>query len=215
MRWQKDAACLDKETDLWFALDGTAEQGEALAHCHVCPVLTDCLQYAVANNIREGVWGGQTESQRAAARRRTRRRVPAVCGTRGGFLRHYRNGEKPCRPCRDADNAARRERRRRRAGTGPVTGRDSSSDTQAPRQSPRSSLSGQDNSDSCIEDRNGGGAPAPVLGDEFQSPSGVAKDKGGCWRSAREGRQCSRPEFRAGMCEPHYVEMLEAQAGVA
>lgn len=31
------------------------------------------------------------------------------CGTRAAYQRHYRNGEKPCRPCRDAYNSYQSE----------------------------------------------------------------------------------------------------------
>jgi hypothetical protein len=36
----------------------------------VCPIRQECLEYALVNNCREGVWGGMTEAGRKALRRR-------------------------------------------------------------------------------------------------------------------------------------------------
>lgn len=44
----------------------------------------------------------------------------ATCGTRSGYDRHQRNGEKACDPCRLAVNAAKREYEQRRKGRPPV-----------------------------------------------------------------------------------------------
>ena len=40
----------------------------------------------------------------------------APCGTATACKRHYRNGEKPCEPCRLAGKAAQEEYRRQRRG---------------------------------------------------------------------------------------------------
>lgn len=42
------------------------------------------------------------------------RRV-AKCGTRSGYARHHRRGEKPCALCREAENAYQRDYHHRRA----------------------------------------------------------------------------------------------------
>lgn len=36
----------------------------------VCPIRQQCLEFALVNNCREGVWGGMGESARKALRRR-------------------------------------------------------------------------------------------------------------------------------------------------
>jgi hypothetical protein len=36
----------------------------------VCPIRQECLEYALVNNCREGVWGGMSETARKALRRR-------------------------------------------------------------------------------------------------------------------------------------------------
>ena len=42
---------------------------------------------------------------------RARRKTIADCGTRGGYGRHLRRGERPCEPCRAANNTDARQRR--------------------------------------------------------------------------------------------------------
>lgn len=46
------------------------QEAFAYRYCARCPVIAECAEYADATRQREGVWGGQTEVQRAAARRR-------------------------------------------------------------------------------------------------------------------------------------------------
>ena len=38
--------------------------------CEECPVLNECLSYAVGTNQTEGVWGGTTPSERRRLRQR-------------------------------------------------------------------------------------------------------------------------------------------------
>ena len=37
--------------------------------CAACPVAAECLDYAMANNERFGIWGGTSERQRLRLRR--------------------------------------------------------------------------------------------------------------------------------------------------
>lgn len=32
--------------------------------CHTCPVITECLEWAIANNEEAGIWGGTTGKKR-------------------------------------------------------------------------------------------------------------------------------------------------------
>jgi len=45
-----------------------AARDRAKAICRVCPVQQTCLQFAYANDIRDGIWGGTTASERREAR---------------------------------------------------------------------------------------------------------------------------------------------------
>lgn len=46
------------------------------------------------------------------------RKDASKCGERGGWQIHYRRGEPPCEPCREARNAAQRAYTARRRGGG-------------------------------------------------------------------------------------------------
>lgn len=45
---------------------GRSERAIAVAACNRCPLKLDCFQYAVHNEILEGVWGGSVPQQRIA-----------------------------------------------------------------------------------------------------------------------------------------------------
>jgi WhiB family redox-sensing transcriptional regulator len=61
--WAVFAACRDADSDLFFPLTKDQES-QAVAICGICPVLDDCLDYALDAGERYGVWGGTTERQR-------------------------------------------------------------------------------------------------------------------------------------------------------
>ncbi|MGH3927879.1 MAG: WhiB family transcriptional regulator [Pseudonocardiaceae bacterium] len=72
--WRPQAACLDTDPNLFFpigasgpALDQT-EQAKAV--CGRCPVVTQCLDWALATNQHDGIWGGLSEDERRTLRRR-------------------------------------------------------------------------------------------------------------------------------------------------
>lgn len=66
-----------------------------------------------ANTSGYGLYGCRCPECRAAAGRSAR--PAAVCATRGGYLAHLRNGEKPCDACRQAERDYKAEYRRRTA----------------------------------------------------------------------------------------------------
>lgn len=78
MSWRERAACRDVDPDLFFPI-GTAgltlaQVDEAKAVCGRCPVRERCLQWALAVGPVEGIWGGTTEGERRATRRRSARK---------------------------------------------------------------------------------------------------------------------------------------------
>ena len=98
--WRDDAACRNQPQHIWFPPKGKSAR-PAKTICATCPVQTDCLQYAVDNNIRHGIWGGLTERDRRPLRRPLDRPRPRVHGTRHGYQQHIEHGETPCWWCQD------------------------------------------------------------------------------------------------------------------
>jgi WhiB family redox-sensing transcriptional regulator len=70
------AACRDVDPELFFPVGnaGPAQRqiAAAKAVCQRCPVIDDCLAWALDAGHDEGVWGGQDMSGRRDLRRRTR-----------------------------------------------------------------------------------------------------------------------------------------------
>ena len=77
MDWRDRAACLTVDPELFFPVGNTGpavEQiGRAKAVCSRCPVTEYCLQYALDTNQDSGVWGGLSEDERRALKRRAAR----------------------------------------------------------------------------------------------------------------------------------------------
>ena len=66
--WYNRAACRGRWTadaDPWFA----PPHDDALAVCEGCPVREPCGDFAAAEGIVEGVWGGLSPKARQTARR--------------------------------------------------------------------------------------------------------------------------------------------------
>lgn len=68
LHWQARAACSNVEPDSLF-VQGAAQR-EARAVCQGCPVRLECLADALDSGTEFGVWGGLTERERRAMRRR-------------------------------------------------------------------------------------------------------------------------------------------------
>ena len=61
--WQREALCAQVDPDLWFPEKG-GSAAEPKRTCLACSVRTECLDYALANGERHGVWGGKSERER-------------------------------------------------------------------------------------------------------------------------------------------------------
>lgn len=76
--WQERAACREQPLELFFGPDGerpsdrAARERTAIAVCAGCPVRDACLEHALGLPENYGVWGGTTEVERSAERRRRR-----------------------------------------------------------------------------------------------------------------------------------------------
>ncbi|MBA3654878.1 MAG: WhiB family transcriptional regulator [Actinobacteria bacterium] len=70
--WRDSAACRGIDPDVFYPVsDEEAEAAKAI--CTLCPVREPCLEYALANRERDGVWGGATERERRRMIRQRRR----------------------------------------------------------------------------------------------------------------------------------------------
>jgi WhiB family redox-sensing transcriptional regulator len=67
-RWQERANCLGVDPDLFFPERGASTR-EAKAVCGGCEVRLDCLEYALCNGEKFGIWGGLSERERRRLRR--------------------------------------------------------------------------------------------------------------------------------------------------
>jgi WhiB family redox-sensing transcriptional regulator len=72
------AACTDvADPDIFFpeGKDALLKMAMAKEICADCPIVADCLQYAVEHD-EPGIWGGTTEDERKVMRRR--RKIIAI-----------------------------------------------------------------------------------------------------------------------------------------
>lgn len=76
--WRSKAACRHEDPDLFFPVGeagpAALRQIEAArAVCRRCPVIGACRDWAVAQGVLCGVWGGLTENERRTIARRSGR----------------------------------------------------------------------------------------------------------------------------------------------
>lgn len=67
-RWQERANCLGVDPDLFFPERGASTR-EAKGVCGGCEVRLECLEYALCNGEKFGIWGGLSERERRRLRR--------------------------------------------------------------------------------------------------------------------------------------------------
>ncbi len=66
--WQGQANCLGVDPDLFFPERGASTR-EAKGVCRGCVVREECLEYALVNGEKFGIWGGMSERERRRIRR--------------------------------------------------------------------------------------------------------------------------------------------------
>jgi WhiB family redox-sensing transcriptional regulator len=66
--WKSRANCMGVDPDLFFPERGMSTR-EAKEVCRGCVVREDCLEYALANGEKFGIWGGMSERERRRLRR--------------------------------------------------------------------------------------------------------------------------------------------------
>jgi WhiB family redox-sensing transcriptional regulator len=111
--WREQALCAQIGGDVWFPESGGSVR-EAKAVCNggggrpPCPVRQECLEAALNRNDRYGIYGGLTDRERRALRRRldlptVREPREIVHGTEAGCQAHRRRGEAACDACLTAE----------------------------------------------------------------------------------------------------------------
>jgi WhiB family redox-sensing transcriptional regulator len=77
MTWRDRAACLDEDPELFFPVgngDPALRQiNKAKAVCRRCEVVDACLGWAMDSGQDAGVWGGLSDDERRALKRRVAR----------------------------------------------------------------------------------------------------------------------------------------------
>lgn len=70
--WMEQAKCRDADPDLFYPENGKFQNPEvktAIRICRTCPVIHDCLIWALKTGDSHGVLGGMTPQQRTRYRR--------------------------------------------------------------------------------------------------------------------------------------------------
>lgn len=123
--WVKGALCAQVGGDFWFP-ENNENPYDAKRICKACPVINECLAYALRNDERDGVWGGTSPNDRRKMQRTTPCELCGVLlkpgpyargahmqqthgvnggrhGTYEGYQLHRKNKEQPCDECREAN----------------------------------------------------------------------------------------------------------------
>jgi len=69
LAWQADALCPQTDPEAFFPEKGGSTR-DAKKICANCEVRSNCLEYALENDERFGIWGGLSERERRKLRRR-------------------------------------------------------------------------------------------------------------------------------------------------
>lgn len=70
--WKEQGKCWGKttspETDYWYVEEDDPQYKNKIVYakriCGTCEVLQNCLEYAIVNEERYGIWGGKTLKER-------------------------------------------------------------------------------------------------------------------------------------------------------
>ncbi|MCU1550183.1 MAG: whiB1 [Glaciihabitans sp.] len=69
LAWQSDSLCAQTDPEAFFPEKGGSTR-DAKKICGSCEVRTRCLEYALENDERFGIWGGLSERERRKLRKR-------------------------------------------------------------------------------------------------------------------------------------------------
>jgi WhiB family redox-sensing transcriptional regulator len=81
VNWREDVARRDADPDLFFPISTTGaalrQMEEAKWICRGCLVQIQCLAWALASGVTDGVWGGTTPDERRVIRSLSRKMTTA------------------------------------------------------------------------------------------------------------------------------------------
>lgn len=69
LSWQADSLCAQTDPEAFFPEKGGSTR-DAKKICESCTVRAQCLEYALQNDERFGIWGGLSERERRKLRKR-------------------------------------------------------------------------------------------------------------------------------------------------
>ena len=69
LEWQERALCAQTDPEAFFPEKGGSTR-EAKKVCLTCEVRDECLEYALMNDERFGIWGGLSERERRKLKKR-------------------------------------------------------------------------------------------------------------------------------------------------
>ena len=69
LSWQERSLCAQTDPEAFFPEKGGSTR-DAKKICTGCEVRGECLEYALANDERFGIWGGLSERERRKLRKR-------------------------------------------------------------------------------------------------------------------------------------------------
>jgi WhiB family redox-sensing transcriptional regulator len=69
LEWQERALCAQTDPEAFFPEKGGSTR-EAKKVCSSCDVRAECLDYALDNDERFGIWGGYSERERRRLKQR-------------------------------------------------------------------------------------------------------------------------------------------------
>jgi WhiB family redox-sensing transcriptional regulator len=69
LSWQRDALCSQTDPEAFFPEKGGSTR-DAKRICSGCDVRQQCLDYALQNDERFGIWGGLSERERRKLKKR-------------------------------------------------------------------------------------------------------------------------------------------------
>jgi WhiB family redox-sensing transcriptional regulator len=68
LSWQDYSNCRGADADLFFPERGASTR-KAKSICGACQVQAECLEFAIANSEKFGIWGGLSERERRKIRK--------------------------------------------------------------------------------------------------------------------------------------------------